>query len=90
MLTLPSDVTLSCGSSQEVFSLPAGLIKLQLALIESCSVRASIVRNGKTVLDFFPAGFNFNTNPSTYNFNAFVAASPPVVSSTSLISILYP
>ncbi|KAI0353317.1 hypothetical protein OH77DRAFT_1407081 [Trametes cingulata] len=76
LLTAPANVTLSCGSSSQKTLVPAGLSKLKLKLSASCSVKATVMRNSTTALSFAPAGFNFNTRPSSYNFNAFVAASP--------------
>ncbi|CAL1709944.1 unnamed protein product [Somion occarium] len=76
LLTSPAQVTLSCGPSIQSFSAGAGLSKFKLPLTASCSVSSHIVRNGLTTLNFAPSGFNFNTNPPSYNFNSFVAASP--------------
>ncbi|KAJ7720281.1 glycoside hydrolase family 71 protein [Mycena maculata] len=77
VLTAPAQVTLTCGASRASAALSAGLSKMKLPLDPStCSVTASVSRNNKIVLTFTPSGFNFSTNPPTYNFNAFVAASP--------------
>ncbi|OSD07718.1 glycoside hydrolase family 71 protein [Trametes coccinea BRFM310] len=76
LLTSPANVTLSCGTSSQTTQVPAGLAKLKLRLSTNCAVKAVVTRNSATVLSFSPAGFNFNTRPSLYNYNAFVAASP--------------
>ncbi|EIW56052.1 glycoside hydrolase family 71 protein [Trametes versicolor FP-101664 SS1] len=76
LLTAPANVTLSCGSTSQTTLVPAGLAKLKLKLSANCAVKAVVARSGKTALSFAPAGFTFNTHPSSYNFNAFVAASP--------------
>ncbi|EGN94676.1 glycoside hydrolase family 71 protein [Serpula lacrymans var. lacrymans S7.3] len=77
LLTSTADVTLSCGSTTQTFtSLPAGANKLQLPFTTDCSVSGTIARNGVNSVDFTPAGFDFQTDPTLYNFNAFVAASP--------------
>ncbi|KAH7908706.1 glycoside hydrolase family 71 protein [Hygrophoropsis aurantiaca] len=75
-LISPAHVSLSCGASHKTVMLEAGISKVQLPLISSCNVEASIVRFGITVVAFKPSGFSFNTDPVVYNFNAFVAASP--------------
>lgn len=77
LLTAPANVTQACGASTSTSSVPAGLSKLKLALKEDCSVNVTITRNSTTALTFSPAGFKFDTKPPSYNFNAFVAASPP-------------
>ncbi|KAJ6582853.1 glycoside hydrolase family 71 protein [Mycena sp. CBHHK59/15] len=76
LLKSPAQVILSCGTSSTSVALSSGLFKLQLPLISACGVTTSILRNNTSALSFSPLGFNFRTNPSTYNFNAFVAASP--------------
>ncbi|KAI9069016.1 glycoside hydrolase family 71 protein [Trametes sanguinea] len=76
LLASPANVTLSCGTSSQTTAVPAGLSKLKLKLSSNCAVKAVVTRNSTTVLSFSPAGFSFNTRPRTYNYNAFVAASP--------------
>jgi len=75
-LTSPAHVTLSCGSSNQTMSLRGGVSKVRLGLVVACSVEARITRGGVVVLRFAPSGFEFQMNPPSYNFNAFVAASP--------------
>ncbi|CAK5274285.1 unnamed protein product [Mycena citricolor] len=76
-LTDAAKFTVYCGaSSNSVSASSGGLVKLKLPLKSDCSVSALIERNGDRVVDFAPANFDFSTTPSTYNFNAFVAASP--------------
>ncbi|KDQ55491.1 glycoside hydrolase family 71 protein [Jaapia argillacea MUCL 33604] len=76
LLTAPAQVQLSCGTTRNTYTVPAGLSRLQLPFSQSCSVQASVIRDDLTTLTLAPNGFNFQTNPSSYNFNAFVAASP--------------
>ncbi|KAI8970639.1 glycoside hydrolase family 71 protein [Trametes punicea] len=76
LLTAPANVTLSCGTSSQTTRVPAGLSKLKLQLSANCAAKATVVRNSKTALSFSPAGFSFNMHPPSYNYNAFVAASP--------------
>ncbi|OJT10982.1 Glucan endo-1,3-alpha-glucosidase agn1 [Trametes pubescens] len=76
LLTAPANVTLSCGSTSQTTLVPAGLAKLKLKLNATCAVKAAVARGGNTTLSLAPAGFSFNMHPSSYNFNAFVAASP--------------
>ncbi|CDO69094.1 Glycoside Hydrolase Family 71 protein [Trametes cinnabarina] len=76
LLTAPANVTLSCGSSSQTTRVPAGLSKLKLRLSADCAVKALVTRNATAALAFSPAGFSFTTRPRSYNYNAFVAASP--------------
>ncbi|KAJ7242932.1 glycoside hydrolase [Mycena rebaudengoi] len=76
LLTVSAQVNLTCGPSKKSIILPSGLQKLQLPLTSTCSVTASIVRNGTSTLNFAPPGLKFRTDPPSYNFNFFVAASP--------------
>ena len=76
LLKSPGTVTIACGSGTTTVNAKAGITKLQLPLSTDCQVSATVVRNGATALSFTPQGFNFSTHPPTYNFNAFVAASP--------------
>ncbi|TFK24019.1 glycoside hydrolase family 71 protein [Coprinopsis marcescibilis] len=85
LLTTDAQVTLSCiqegdsdsdnGEESTTQNLSAGLSKLRLKLTYDCSPVAQITRNGEDVLRFAPEGFRFSTQPTAYNFNAFVAAS---------------
>ena len=77
LLTAPANVTLTCGSSTQRTEVQAGVAKLKLKLTSSCAVNATVARGVRTPLQFAPAGFNFSVQPPSYNFNAFVAASPP-------------
>ncbi|KAJ7170992.1 glycoside hydrolase family 71 protein [Mycena filopes] len=76
LLTSPATVGLQCGEGKGSWDVPAGLSKLKLPLTGAGSVTASI-RRGEDVVNFLPPGFTFSTGtPPSYNFNAFVAASP--------------
>jgi hypothetical protein len=75
LLTAPAQIRLTCGLSASTQMLPAGLNKLGLLLSGDCTVKAEIWRAGTLGLQFIPSGFAFRKNPSSYNFNAFVAAS---------------
>ncbi|KAJ7291761.1 glycoside hydrolase family 71 protein [Mycena rebaudengoi] len=76
-LTEPADVTLTCGSSTQTFTdVPAGVSKQKLSLKEDCSVSSKITRGGNDAVNLTPDGMKFSTSPPSYNFNAFVAASP--------------
>ncbi|KAI0711667.1 glycoside hydrolase family 71 protein [Earliella scabrosa] len=75
-LTAPANVTLSCGTSSQRTVVPAGVSKLKLPLSTNCAVKAVVVRGSNTTVNMAPAGFNYSTRPTAYNFNAFVAASP--------------
>ncbi|KAK7689418.1 hypothetical protein QCA50_007210 [Cerrena zonata] len=76
ILSAPANVTQTCGNSTSTTAVPAGLSKLKLPLMTNCSVKVVVNRGNTTSLTFEPTGFNFSTSPPSYNFNAFVAASP--------------
>jgi len=76
MLSRPSHVELKCGSSRLSVNLNAGVNKIRLQLVDDCSVSIVVTHDGVKTIDFAPPGYNFRKNPSKYNFNAFVAASP--------------
>ncbi|KAI0646055.1 glycoside hydrolase family 71 protein [Trametes meyenii] len=76
LLTDSANVTLSCGDSSQKTLVPAGLSRLKLQLSDSCTANATVTRNSTVALSFAPNGLNFTTEPVSYNFNAFVAASP--------------
>ncbi|KAJ7720277.1 glycoside hydrolase family 71 protein [Mycena maculata] len=78
MLCEPADVVLRCGDNvQTTTNVPAGLAKVKLPLEATCKVSASIVRGDGSGMDFAPERMEFTTEQQkTYNFNAFVAASP--------------
>ncbi|KAJ7736811.1 glycoside hydrolase [Mycena metata] len=76
LLTDPATVMLQCGPNQGSWDVPSGLSKLKLPLTVNCSVTASVQRADGSGMEFSPAGFTFSTAPPSYNFNAFVAASP--------------
>jgi len=78
LMTAPANVTLSCGTSSQQFAVPKGVSKLKmpLATTSSCDISATVIRKTIGILKFRPTGFVFNSQPPSYNFNAFVAASP--------------
>lgn len=47
--------------------------QLSLPLAPGQSMRATLTRNGQSIIDLKPSQFTFNPNPSSYNYNAFVA-----------------
>ncbi|KDQ19482.1 glycoside hydrolase family 71 protein [Botryobasidium botryosum FD-172 SS1] len=67
-------LTLSIGSSSSTTNVGAGVTKIKLPLSPG-SPRARLTTSRGTV-DFAPSNFNVVSNPSVYNFNYFVAASP--------------
>jgi len=70
-------VTLRCGDYFEVTELSgAGAFKLRMPLTgPGGQIAASIRRDGAHVVSLVPPGFTFSRNPTSYNFNAFVASS---------------
>ena len=72
--TAPGTVTLyTADNVQQTFQVQAGVNKLQTDLTPGGYMRGVLERNGQTVIDFRPQGYNFTANPSTYNYNAFTA-----------------
>ncbi|KIJ64429.1 glycoside hydrolase family 71 protein [Hydnomerulius pinastri MD-312] len=73
----PATVTLSTSSSQsQTFNVSAGLTKLSMPIQAGGFMHATLQRNGHTSINLQPQNFTFNPNPSSYNFNALVVASP--------------
>ncbi|EPQ50592.1 glycoside hydrolase [Gloeophyllum trabeum ATCC 11539] len=76
MTTASSTVTLSTSSTNsKTFSVNAGLSLLNIPLTPGGSMSGTVTRNGQTVASLSPTGYTFNPNPSSYNYNAFVAYS---------------
>lgn len=75
-LQAESQITFACGPARLYVRLPAGVSKIYLNIVEECQVTIVVARMGAVVLDFAPQDFIFKGSPKTYNFNAFVAASP--------------
>ena len=63
----------STDSDAQTFDVKAGVNKLSLPIAAGGFMKATLTRNGQTVLDFQPEGFTFNLTPATFNYNAFVA-----------------
>ncbi|KAI0316035.1 glycoside hydrolase [Amylostereum chailletii] len=74
LTTAAATVTLSTTSSDAKSSnVSAGLSKLSIPISAGGIMHGQIVRNGQVAVDLQPAGFTFNSNPTNYNYNAFVA-----------------
>lgn len=69
----PAAVTLTAGSNTEVFPVPAGIWKMKVPS-SAGSIKATLSRNGQTILTVAPSNFTFTLTPTAYNFNAFVAS----------------
>ncbi|KAH7909032.1 glycoside hydrolase family 71 protein [Hygrophoropsis aurantiaca] len=77
MATGQCTVTLATSSSQsQTFNVSAGITKLSIDIEAGGYMHGLIERNGEIQVDLQPGNFTFNPNPSSYNFNAFVVASP--------------
>ncbi|KIY68913.1 glycoside hydrolase family 71 protein [Cylindrobasidium torrendii FP15055 ss-10] len=76
-LASPALVTIACGTSNISYNLPKGRSKMKLPLTKDCDVTGRIVRGKTVAVDFRPTNYHFTTRPTSYNFNAFVAASVP-------------
>ncbi|KAI0354931.1 glycoside hydrolase [Trametes cingulata] len=72
--TAPGTVTLSTSdSTSQQFDVDAGINKLNVTLTPGGYMHGTLSRNGETVIDLKPDGYTFDPNPTTYNFNVFVA-----------------
>ncbi|KAI0712188.1 glycoside hydrolase [Earliella scabrosa] len=68
------EVTLTTSdTTSQTFPVTPGVNKLSLPIAAGGFMKATLTRNGQTVLDFQPEGFTFNPTPATFNYNAFVA-----------------
>ncbi|KIK99634.1 glycoside hydrolase family 71 protein [Paxillus rubicundulus Ve08.2h10] len=77
MAASPGIVTLSTSSTQsQTFNVTAGVTKLSLPIQANGFMHATLQRNGETIIDLQPQNFTFDPNPPSYNFNAYVVASP--------------
>ena len=61
-------------SSSTTFNVSAGLSKLSVPIFPGDTMKATIERDGETIVELFPSNFTFQANPPSYNFNAFVAS----------------
>lgn len=77
LATSPATVVLSTSSSQsQTFNVPAGVSKLAVPIKPGGTMQGTLTRGGQTVIDLQATNFTFEANPTTYNFNAHVVASP--------------
>ncbi|KAF9516438.1 glycoside hydrolase family 71 protein [Hydnum rufescens UP504] len=74
--TGPGSLRLSIGSSSSTTDINAGVNKIKLALSPGSPTAVLFDSGGNTILTFSPSGFTYITNPSAYNFNYYMAASP--------------
>lgn len=75
--TCPGNVTLSTSPTQsQTFEVQTGATKLSLPITAGGYMSAVLERNGQTVINLQAENFTFDPNPSLYNFNALVVASP--------------
>lgn len=73
--TAPGTVTLTSGGNSKAFEIQAGISKVRVENAPGM-IRATLSRDGKTVVDVAPAAeeFQFTTSPEHYNFNAYIAS----------------
>lgn len=77
LATSPATVVLSTSSSQsQTFNVPAGVSKLAVPIQPGGTMSGTLTRGGQTVIDLQATDFTFEANPTTYNFNVLVVASP--------------
>src|SRR5258708_2689218 len=67
---------LSIGTSNGTFSVSTGVNKFKLGPSPGSPTAVLMDSSGQTLISFSPSGFNFVSNPSAYNFNYYMAASP--------------
>jgi hypothetical protein len=85
--TAASNVTITTSpSTSTTFLVPQGITRKQIALKPGDTMKASMIRSGRTVASIaVPASqFTFTDRPATYNFNAFVTASGASTTSAQL------
>lgn len=77
LATSSATVELSTSSTQsQTFSVPAGVSKLSVSIQPGGTMRGTLTRAGQTVVDLQSTNFTFEAQPTTYNFNVQVIASP--------------
>lgn len=77
LATSPATVILSTSSSQsQTFNVPTGVSKLAVPISPGGTMHGTLIRGGQTVIDLQAPNFTFEANPTTYNFNVQVVASP--------------
>ncbi|TFK40779.1 glycoside hydrolase family 71 protein [Crucibulum laeve] len=75
MATAPSTVTLATSpTTSQTFNVPAGVSKLSIPITAGGTMKGTVQRDGKTVVELAPKDFTFQGAPQAYNFNAFVAS----------------
>ncbi|KAF5340761.1 hypothetical protein D9611_007495 [Ephemerocybe angulata] len=77
MATAPGTLKLSTGNGQDKsMDIPKGVSKQSIPISAGGTMKGTIERDGKTVLELAPTKeeFMFQGSPKTYNFNAFVAS----------------
>ena len=67
---------LSIGTSNNTFAVSSGVNKFKLLLSPGSPTAILMDSSGQTLISFSPANFNYVTNPTAYNFNYYMAASP--------------
>ncbi|KAJ6614204.1 glycosyl hydrolase family 71-domain-containing protein [Mycena sp. CBHHK59/15] len=76
-------VTLKCGSSSSTFpNLSAGVNKLKVGLAAG-QITVTMTKNGQTIINQTPNDYLYVTNPTLYNFNAYVGAASDTTSTTT-------
>jgi glucan endo-1,3-alpha-glucosidase len=72
----PSQVTLQTSpTNSKTFSVPGGVTKLAIPISPGDIMRGTIERDGKKMVEVTTPGFTFKGNPSSFNYNYFVAGS---------------
>ncbi|OAX44314.1 glycoside hydrolase family 71 protein [Rhizopogon vinicolor AM-OR11-026] len=77
LATSPATVELSTSPTQsQTFSVPAGVSKLSISIQPGGTMHGTLTRAGQTIIDLQSTNFTFEAQPTTYNFNVQVIASP--------------
>ncbi|KAJ7091081.1 glycosyl hydrolase family 71-domain-containing protein [Mycena epipterygia] len=83
-------VKLTCGASSGTFAdLPAGVNKLKISLAPG-QIGVVMTKGGQTVISKTDPDYRYVTNPTLYNFNAFVGAATASGTTTPATTTLTP
>ncbi|KAL7279978.1 hypothetical protein ACG7TL_006389 [Trametes sanguinea] len=75
LATAPASLTLATGdNASQTFDVQPGVNKFNMTLTPGGFMQGTLTRDNAAVIDLKPAGYTFDPNPTTFNFNIFVAA----------------
>ncbi len=62
------------GAEAKSFSVNKGVNLWEVPLVPGGTMWGQLLRNGKTVFTLQPSSYRYELNPTTYNYNVFVAS----------------